>query len=167
MPIIRLMWKIEEFFITITLAIMSIVTFGAVVSRFSFRFPLPWSEELVRYLFAWTILVGSSIAVRKGAHIGINVVVDRLPVSWRKYANMLAILIAICFCVFLFFIGYDQMMSQRDQYSPAMEVNMALVYACLPVGAILMIISFIAVLWQDLGKSNIVPSDDVEVREVI
>jgi TRAP-type C4-dicarboxylate transport system permease small subunit len=47
-----------------------------------------------------------------------------------------------------------------------MLINMALVYACLPVGSILMIISFVAMMLQEVGLFKM-PSADVEVKEVI
>jgi TRAP-type C4-dicarboxylate transport system permease small subunit len=166
MPIIKILWKAEVAFITLAMGIMSIVTFGAVVSRFSFHYPLPWSEELVRYLFAWTSMVGSSVAVRAGAHIGINVVTDQLPEKLKKPVGVISMLCSMSFCVALFFIGWDQMMNQWGQLSAGMELNMAVVYACLPVGAILMLISLVAVLLQDFNLIKINTSG-IEVKEVI
>jgi TRAP-type C4-dicarboxylate transport system permease small subunit len=166
MSILKIIWKAEVVFITIALGIMSVVTFGAVISRFSFHYPLPWSEELVRYLFAWTSMVGSSVAVRAGAHIGINVVTDKLPGKMKKSVEVIAIFFSISFCVALLFIGWDQVQNQAGQLSPAMQLNMAVVYACLPVGAVLMIISLVAVLLQDLNFIKINTSE-IEVKEVI
>lgn len=166
MSIIKVIWKAEVAFITLAMGIMSIVTFGAVVSRFSFHYPLPWSEELVRYLFAWTSMVGASVAVRAGAHIGINVVTDRLPEKLKKPVGIISMAFSMCFCVALFFIGWDQMMNQWGQLSAGMELNMAVVYACLPVGAVLMLISLVAMLLQDLNLMRI-DSSGIEVKEVI
>ncbi len=166
MPIIRFLWKAEIAFITVAMGVMSMVTFGAVVSRFSFHYPLPWSEELVRYLFAWTSMVGSSVAVRAGAHIGINVVTDRLPQKLKTPVAVIGTLFSLCFCVTLFFIGWNQMMNQWGQLSAGMELNMAFVYACLPAGAVLMFISLVSVMLQNLNLIKIGPSG-IEVKEVI
>jgi len=166
MPIIRFIWKTEVAFITVAMGIMSIVTFGAVVSRFSFHYPLPWSEEVVRYLFAWTSMVGSSVAVRAGAHIGINVVTDRLPQKMKIPVSIIGTLFSLSFCVTLFFIGWTQMMNQWGQLSAGMELNMGLVYACLPAGAVLMSISLISVMLQTLNLISI-DSSQIEVKEVI
>ncbi len=166
MLIVRFLWKAEVAFIMVAMGIMSIVTFGAVVSRFSFHYPLPWSEELVRYLFAWTTMVGSSIAVRAGAHIGINVFTDRLPRKLKKPVGVIGMLFSLSFCVAVFFIGWDQMMNQWGQLSAGMELNMAVVYACLPVGAVLMFISLTAAFLQDFNLIVIDPIE-IEVKEVI
>ena len=168
MPVLLLkfIWKCEVVFITLALGIMSTITFYAVISRYCLHYSLPWSEELVRYLFAWTSMVGSSVAVRTGAHIGINVLTDQLPDKVRKPVEIISILISISFCVALFILGYIQMMNQSNQLSPAMGLNMAAVYACLPVGSVLMFVSFAGLLLQELNLLKM-PSDNVEVKEVI
>ena len=166
MLIVRLLWKAELVFIMVAMSVMSIVTFGAVISRFSFHYALPWSEELVRYLFAWTTMVGSSVAVRVGAHIGINVLTDRLPQKIKVPVGVIGMLFSMSFCVAVFFIGWDQMLNQWGQLSPGMELNMGIVYACLPAGAVLMFISLAAVLFQDFNLINI-DSSGIEVKEVI
>ena len=163
---LRLLWKAEVIFIAIALAVMVTVTFAAVICRYFLHYPLPWSEELVRYLFAWGSMVGSSVAVRTGAHIGINVLTDRLSDKLKKPVEIFAFFCSIGFCVALFFMGFEQMMNQSHQQSPAMLINMAWVYACLPVGSVLMIISFVALLMQELSLFKM-PSEDVEVKEVI
>lgn len=111
-------------------------------------------------------MVGSSVAVRAGAHIGINVVTDRLPAKLKKPVGVISMAFSLCFCVALFFIGWDQMMNQWGQLSAGMELNMAIVYACLPVGAVLMFISLLAVLLQDFNLIKI-DSKGIEVKEVI
>ena len=57
-------------------------------------------------------------------------------------------------------------MNQWGQLSAGMELNMAVVYACLPVGAVLMLISLVAMLLQDLNLMRI-DSSGIEVKEVI
>ena len=42
--------KFEEVFGGTILAAMAIITFLAAVNRFTFNFPMPWSEEIVKFL---------------------------------------------------------------------------------------------------------------------
>lgn len=166
MLLCKFIWKCEVAFITVSLAVMTTITFVAVICRYNLHYSLPWSEELVRYLFAWTSMVGSSVAVRTGAHIGINVLTDQLPGKIKKPVEIIAYFCSLGFCVALFFLGFEQMVAQSNQSSPAMGLNMGLVYACLPVGSVLMFISFVAMLLQELNLLKM-PSDNVEVKEVI
>ncbi|MDR1828265.1 MAG: TRAP transporter small permease subunit, partial [Methylobacteriaceae bacterium] len=45
--------------------------FVQVLCRFVFQVAAPWTEELARYLFIWICIVGSGIAISRGAHLGI------------------------------------------------------------------------------------------------
>lgn len=45
--------KFEEVFGGTILAAMAIITFLAAVNRFTFNFPMPWSEEIVKFLLMW------------------------------------------------------------------------------------------------------------------
>lgn len=154
MLLIRWLWKAEEVFLMASLAFMSILTFVAVVSRFSFSYPLPWSEELTRYLFMWMCMVGTSVGIRRGAHIGIDIVTSRLPLRFQRIIDIVGSLIALTFCVILIYVGSEQMLAQAHQVSSAMELNMGIVYASVPVGASLMAISMAFTLFERLRKLN-------------
>ena len=58
------------------------------------------------------------------------------------------------------------MMNQWGQLSAGMELNMGFVYACLPAGAVLMGISLISVMLQNLNLISI-DASRIEVKEVI
>ena len=46
-----------------------------VVTRYVFKIPLPWSEEMARYLFLWLTWVGaSSYATKERKHVSIDLV---------------------------------------------------------------------------------------------
>ena len=58
--------------------IMVGATFLQVIFRYFFNHPLFWSEELSRYCFVWIVFVGAAIAVKHGAHIGVDYFVKHL-----------------------------------------------------------------------------------------
>ena len=43
--------------------------------RFGFNAPQAWAEEVDRYLFVWSVYLGSIIALTKGTHIRVLFVV--------------------------------------------------------------------------------------------
>ena len=71
--------KIEECIVAVLLFIMTIAIFVAVVERFVIQLGLTWVEEFARYLSVWAAFVGAGLAVKKGAHIGIEAFVQILP----------------------------------------------------------------------------------------
>ena len=46
--------------------------------------PLVWSEELARYIFIWVAFLGLVIAARRGSHISIRLIYDRLGTRARS-----------------------------------------------------------------------------------
>jgi TRAP-type transport system small permease protein len=66
------------------LAGMVILVFGNVVLRYAANSGIPVSEELSRWFFVWLVFLGSIVALRDHAHLGIDTLVKRLPALGRK-----------------------------------------------------------------------------------
>ena len=63
----------------LVMAVMTLVAFVNVVTRYFIRFALAFTEEIVVSLFVWLTLLGTAIAFRQGAHLGFSFIVDRTP----------------------------------------------------------------------------------------
>lgn len=126
---------------------MVIVVFAQVVCRFVLRASLPWSEEMSRYMMVWISMLGASIGLRQGAHIGVEAMVLLLPVPLKKCATLLGHAVAVLFSVWLVYYGWVLLQIVAHQESPAMEVSMAIPYGALVVGGILMGLYSLESLW--------------------
>lgn len=113
---------------------MTVVVFLQVVARYVVQYPLPWSEELARYLFIWASLLGAAIAVHRGGHISLGL----LPTErWTRLELGLRLGLT-AFVVVLVVEGGRLVVLTAGQPSPALGVPMASVYAAVPVSAALM-----------------------------
>jgi len=131
-------------------AVMSVVVMLQIIFRFVIYIPLPWSEELARYLMIWTGMVGSFVALREGRHIGVTLVVNRLP---PRTAAGVAVFVQMLTILFLFILakqGLALALVNLNQLSPAMRIPMFFPYLAVPVGAALMIIELAAGALQDI-----------------
>ena len=70
---------LEEVFLVILMSLATIVVAAQVFTRFVTKSPLPWSEELARYMFLWLVWVGAAYATKERKHIKIDVMFNRLP----------------------------------------------------------------------------------------
>ena len=61
--------RVEEVFIALALAFMTLLTFVQVVLRYLFESGLVWSLEATTYTFGWLVVVGMAYGVRTRAHI--------------------------------------------------------------------------------------------------
>ncbi len=76
--------RIEETLIAGILGVMTLITFANVVTRYGFNQNILWALELTVFLFGWLVLLGASYAVKKGAHLGVDIVINILPPQPRR-----------------------------------------------------------------------------------
>lgn len=93
---------IEETFIAVTLGLMTLVTFANVIARYVFNDNILWGLEVTVFLFAWLVLIGAAYGVKKNFHIGVDVVVNALPVTIRRPVSLAAAAACVLFAVLLF-----------------------------------------------------------------
>lgn len=141
---------------------LAVVLFGAltlvvglqVFTRFVLHAPFIWSEELARFLFFWVVLLGSSMSVRQRRHFVIDVGMgkgwDRRG-RWGLVRDLVPDLFVLGFSVLLLVegIGYTEVGLLR--VAPNSQVNMAWVYAAIPVFAGLSIVYSAWNLMADLA----------------
>jgi len=132
-------WSMVVLGVVMTCIILIQIFFRFVVYR-----PVPWSEELARYLMVWMGMLGSVIALRKGRHIGVSFLVDRLG-GWKR--TIVQRLVEVILMGFLGIVGWEGLnlaLFNAPQLSAAMEISMAIPYAAIPVGAGMMIVELAA-----------------------
>ncbi len=138
-------WAIALLGVAMTLIILLQVFF-----RFVVYVPFPWSEECARFLMIWMAMFGSVIALRQGRHIGVRVLVERLPSG--VYDNFAVPLVQVVMIIMLGILGgygYDLATRNAQQLSPAMEISMLYPYLAVPVGAFMMILDIVADMFHD------------------
>ncbi len=99
--------QLEETFIALVLGLMTLVTFANVVARYVFNDNLLWALEVTVFLFAWLVLIGSSYCVKKGLHLGIDLVANLLKPAARKIMTLIAVLACIVFSLLLLKGSWD------------------------------------------------------------
>lgn len=145
-------WQVNvcRAFIALLGAVMVIIILLQVFFRFVIYVPFPWSEELARYLMIWMAMFGSVIALRSGRHIGVRVLVERLPEG--VYDHLAVPIVQISMTIFLGILawqGWDLSARNAMQMSPSLDISMRWPYLAVPVGAGMMILDLVADMLQD------------------
>jgi TRAP-type C4-dicarboxylate transport system permease small subunit len=114
-----------------------------VLNRLVLHLPLIWSEEVARFLFFWVVLLGAAMSVRTRRHFVIDLPMGRRAAGRTVPRLVLDLLPDVCvlgFGVFLLVqgIGYAEVGLFRTATNS--EINMAVVYAAIPVFAALTIV---------------------------
>jgi TRAP-type C4-dicarboxylate transport system permease small subunit len=110
--------------------------FAQVILRYAFNSPLTWSEELARYLFIWCAFLGWIIASRRGSHLAMTFVVERL--SARTQAGV-AVLVQVATLYFAWILGTRGLKlvgNNWDVENVAVPFNLGVVYLIEPFAAL-------------------------------
>ncbi len=93
--------RVEEAFMVLAMAFMTLLTFLQVVLRYMFGTGLVWSLEATTYAFAWLVLLGMSYGARTKAHIAVDLLTSRLPPRAARAAALVALLCGLAYCALM------------------------------------------------------------------
>jgi len=137
-PMKRLMHWLDRFdhvAILLLLASLVAVVFLQVASRFVFKIPIEWSEEISRFLFIWFCWLGSSYATIHFHHIRITAHLRLLPARLARMLLIAGDLLWIGFNVFIVVAGVKYLASTIEYPYRAMitDINMFWIFLPIPV----------------------------------
>ncbi len=116
--------------------------------RYVIQDPPTWTEELARYLFIWQIFLAAGVAFGRGSHIVVDALLMALPRAGKRVLLIVSNLMVLAFLLVLIWQGANMVGLTSNTFSTAMTLNMGMVYAALPVGAV---VSALYVILRLLG----------------
>lgn len=143
--------KLEEYSLILCLAVMGIVLFVQIIMRTFFSAPLKWAEELARYLQIWITFLGIGYGIRRGSHIGMTLLKDRLPPVLKALCGLIVDVAGFLAFIVLFRTSL-QFLAHQNVVSTAMELPMQLVYLVIPVGAVIYMVYDMSMIVSDIRK---------------
>ena len=124
------------------LLLVEIVILGAgVTSRYVFRSPLVWSDELASILFLWLSMLGAVVALRRGEHMRMTGIVARVGPNLRALLEAMALTASIALLILIFPHAMEYAEEERFIVTPALEITNAWRASAIPVGVGLMLIA--------------------------
>jgi len=132
--------SITEAVCCVFLLAMTLTVALQVICRYVLGAALTWSEEFSRYGLVWITFLGGSMAVKRGAHMGVEALVNALSPKTRKIVQLFTLCAVIGFLVIATIKGIELALFNMNQHSPAMGVPMGAVYLAIPTGCLTMLI---------------------------
>ncbi len=120
--------------------LVTLVVLGSVFLRMAGRAP-SWSEEFSRWLLIGIAFISSSIALKRGGHIGITALIKILP--FRPLVTgiiQLSNILVLTFLAYVVWFGMDAAIQALPQTGDIIPVSALYVKLHIPIGAILMIV---------------------------
>jgi TRAP-type C4-dicarboxylate transport system permease small subunit len=151
----RLADRLEEAACVLIFAVMTVVTFANVVTRYAIRYSLAFTEELVVSLFVWLTLLGTAIAFRQSSHLAFTWVADRAPARLRRALPWLSAGLGVLLFLALGWYGVGQIRMERllGTTSEALAVPQWWYTAGIPVFSALIVVRIVQAAWRAGGRS--------------
>ncbi|HEY7885820.1 MAG TPA: TRAP transporter small permease [Cellvibrionaceae bacterium] len=114
-----------------------------VVTRFILNNPSSYTEELARFLLIWIGLLGSAYAYRKKAHLGLDILSQKLEGDAHRRLDIFISLVCMLFASILMVYGGLKLVLltlELNQISAALQVRIGYVYSVLPLSGALIVL---------------------------
>jgi TRAP-type C4-dicarboxylate transport system permease small subunit len=132
--------KLSELVIIVTFVVMVVSTLTQVICRYLLEFSLPWVDELARYCLVWMVFVGMVLTLVRGQHVTVDLMLDRYSIRFRPFALTIIDLATSGLFLVLLYGGVLLMQLTAGQTTSGLGIPKYMVYAALPIGALLMLI---------------------------
>jgi TRAP-type C4-dicarboxylate transport system permease small subunit len=128
----------------VLLALISCLGMWQVLTRFVLSQPSTWTEEAMRRLLIWCVMLGVVAAFRRGALVSVDLMLRMSRGLWLRVVRLTITMSSLAFLGVLLWFGINLAWRVRFQTFASMEMSMAWAYAALPVGAALAIVAVLA-----------------------
>ena len=128
-----------ELLVMIVVAILVLDVLWQVFTRFILNDPSTWTEELAVFVLIWVSLLGAAVALNRGAHLGIDYFVSKLPPRIRTASEVFVFLCISAFSLSVMVIGgFSLVISTLElgQLSPALQIKVGYVYLAIPISGL-------------------------------
>lgn len=148
----RLNWVVERT-CALLVALMVIVVWVGVVSRYAIDLGVTWTEEFARYLMIWAALLAVSCGVYYREHVGLMLIKESLPPAIHRWFSLLLDLIGLAFFLILLVYGINMTREGAQQYATIFNMKMTLPYAAVPVSSALAALQVLLLAIRDFAKA--------------
>jgi C4-dicarboxylate transporter DctQ subunit len=174
----KILDHLEEWFVTFLMGGATLIIFFAVLHRYASGLAIPgvqdwllaldfgWAQELCIIMFVWMAKFGAAYGVRTGIHVGVDVLINRLPPLLRSRFIVFGLLAGATFTGIVgtlgaYFVwnnglhyalfnalGLDLSALPAGPITPDLEWPTWMVYSAIPLGTSLMCFRFLQVAWN-------------------
>ncbi|MBB3664232.1 MULTISPECIES: TRAP transporter small permease [Prauserella salsuginis group] len=134
----RVLTAAENVLAAVPFAVVAVVAFVNVISRYFLNASLAFTSELTVNLAVWMVMMGAVIGLREGAHLGFSALHEKATGVVRQAMTVLITIAILTFLAVLLYFGIDMAIAQlgSGRATPSIRVPQWLFTAALPVGAI-------------------------------
>jgi TRAP-type C4-dicarboxylate transport system permease small subunit len=126
----------DKYLAIITLSTTITLLGVQVFSRYVFKIPIAWAEEISRFTFVWAVYMGVSMAARSNDHIRVVAHFKILfPENISKIIIIIGDLVTLIFSIILTIFGVKVLFSliEFPFTAPVTGISMVWIYTIIPI----------------------------------
>lgn len=153
--------------VILSTAAMVVVVLAGIISRAGFNAAFHWSEELGRYTMIYAGCLGIGLALKRGLHVGIALMVKKMPRNLALVCDIAGRIMITTFLIVMTFKGIEVCTYVSMRTSPTMGFNMVWVFIITPVTCVLQLIFLALMTIEDIaggiwGRSLVLREHNIE-----
>lgn len=123
--------------------------------------PVTSAPQLALLFLIWTVMFGADLAMKSGAHIRVSALPDLAPVGVQKVISTIHAVLMLAFLGFVAFHGWELSMSNWARELGASGLSYGYVTLAVPIGSLLLALSFVRRLVAQGAVGAFQPDGDV------
>jgi len=144
-----------ELLLMVVVVVLVLDVLWQVFTRFILKNPSTWTEELAVFMLIWVSLLGAAVALGRGAHLGIDYFVGKLPARIRVFTEVFVFLVVALFSFLVMIVGGIELVVDTlrlEQISPAINVKVGYVYLAVPISGFFLVLYSLIGLCERLAE---------------
>jgi TRAP-type C4-dicarboxylate transport system permease small subunit len=151
-----------EVLVMVVVAVLVLDVLWQVFTRLILKDPSTVTEELATFMVIWVALLGAAVALGRGAHLGIDYFVGKLPARARLFTEVIVFFSVAAFSFLVMVVGGIDLVAstlEAGQESPALRVKMGYVYLAVPISGFFLTLYAVIGLVERLTRLRIGPGE--------
>ena len=124
----------ELIFASLCVTTTTLLVLMNVFLRYFMNTGIYWSEEVATMCFVWCIFVGSASAYKNGAHLGVDLLVKKLPKWPRAIVKILVDILLIAINGYILYLSIKFVSTSYQKPTAVLAISSAWVSSSLIVG---------------------------------
>ena len=149
---IEILYKIEEYLLAISIAIIAIVLVGNVFSRFIIGTTWYFAEEVCQIMVIFSSFMGLAYAARNNKHISMTAILDILPKEKRRILENFISITTACLSFYMSYLSilYTIRVAELERVTPALQLPYYINTVIVAIGLFLCGITYTAEWFESL-----------------
>lgn len=146
--------NLEDYICALILLVMTLLTCVNVFARYVLLSSMPFVEELNSLGLVIISLVGAAVAAKRGAHLGLTVLVEHMPERVQQSLTVFGHILGASFGLVL--LGYGTSMTGLERTlkmrTSGMQWPEWLFGIVVPIGSVILLVRYVGLAIQDAKK---------------